>query len=262
MHHDSSRGRACRRLAERGDRDAGMDQHEVAGRDRIDQADIDRLDASRDEHFGATPLEHHHDLGHPAFVRTGDAHLVGDSRVRPRGDRGVRTPRGSAPTAGGRAAPGRRLAPRAPARHRRARRRGRPPDRGAARRRSRRPSVPRPRPAGATPRLSPSSAAPMASTTSPGRASRRTDATASAARDAHRRERRLPTMTGWTNSTATWRPCAGHCGETHHMVAPAANRRASDNDARARSSAHDSGGALRRHRPSRRRGFRCAATAT
>ena len=48
---------------------------------------------------------------------------------------------------------------------------------------------------------------------------------------------RLPTMTGWTNSTATWRPWAGHCGATHHMVAPAANRRASVSAAAARSSA-------------------------
>ena len=46
-------------------------------------------------------------------------------------------------------------------------------------------------------------------------------------------------MTGCTNSTATWRPCAGHCGAVHHIVAPAANRRANDSAAAARSSATD-----------------------
>ena len=44
-------------------------------------------------------------------------------------------------------------------------------------------------------------------------------------------------MTGWTNSTATCRAWAGHCGATHHMVAPAAKRRARDRAAAARSSA-------------------------
>ena len=37
---------------------------------------------------------------------------------------------------------------------------------------------------------------------------------------------RLPTITGCTNSTATWRACSGAAGATHHMVAPAWNRRA------------------------------------
>ena len=44
-------------------------------------------------------------------------------------------------------------------------------------------------------------------------------------------------MTGCTNSTATWRAWAGHCGATHHRVAPAANRRARASAAGARSSA-------------------------
>ena len=37
---------------------------------------------------------------------------------------------------------------------------------------------------------------------------------------------RLPTITGCTNSTATCRACSAHSGATHHIVAPAANRRA------------------------------------
>ena len=44
---------------------------------------------------------------------------------------------------------------------------------------------------------------------------------------------RLPTMTGCTNSTATCRACSGHSGATHHSVAPAAKRRASDSAATA-----------------------------
>ena len=46
---------------------------------------------------------------------------------------------------------------------------------------------------------------------------------------------RLPMITGWTNSTATWRACSGHSGARHHIVAPEANRRASARAAPARS---------------------------
>ena len=43
-------------------------------------------------------------------------------------------------------------------------------------------------------------------------------------------------ITGWTNSTATWRACSVQAGATHHIVAPAAKRRASARAAVARSS--------------------------
>ena len=46
---------------------------------------------------------------------------------------------------------------------------------------------------------------------------------------------RLPTMTGCTNSTATWWAWKDQLGDAHHMVAPAENRRARARDARARS---------------------------
>ena len=32
---------------------------------------------------------------------------------------------------------------------------------------------------------------------------------------------RVPMMTGWTNSTATWWACSGGVGAQHHSVAPA-----------------------------------------
>ena len=55
---------------------------------------------------------------------------------------------------------------------------------------------------------------------SPGRESRRTDSAASGPSTLTAGSARLPTMTGCTNSTATWRAWAGHCGATHHRVAP------------------------------------------
>ena len=72
---------------------------------------------------------------------------------------------------------------------------------------------------------------------SPGRESRRTDSAAPGPSTLTAGSARLPTMTGCTNSTATWRAWAGHCGATHHRVAPAANRRARARAAGARSSA-------------------------
>ena len=48
---------------------------------------------------------------------------------------------------------------------------------------------------------------------------------------------RFPTITGWTNSTATWWAWKGHAREAHHMVPPAEKRRARASEARARSSA-------------------------
>ena len=109
---------------------------------------------------------------------------------------------------------------------------------GGARRRARAGSDPRPRPGvsrstgarvvgRADHQQDVARAGPAAATTR--RASAPSTLTAGSAR--------LPTMTGWTNSTATWRPWDGHCGATHHMVAPAANRRARVSAAAARSSA-------------------------
>ena len=51
---------------------------------------------------------------------------------------------------------------------------------------------------------------------------------------------RLPTMTGCTNSTATCWAWNGQRGDAHHIVAPAAKRRASARAATARSSARGS----------------------
>ena len=46
---------------------------------------------------------------------------------------------------------------------------------------------------------------------------------------------RVPMITGCTNSTATWCACSGHSGARHHMLAPAAKRRATASAAPARS---------------------------
>ena len=60
---------------------------------------------------------------------------------------------------------------------------------------------------------------------------------------------RLPMITGCTNSTATWCACSGQSGARHHIVAPAAKRRASASAIAARSSAVVSGRAVIGSRP-------------
>ena len=60
---------------------------------------------------------------------------------------------------------------------------------------------------------------------SPGRTDARRVATMSAAGGTVTAgSARLPTMTGWTNSTATWWAWNGQFGDAHHMVAPAEKR--------------------------------------
>ena len=108
---------------------------------------------------------------------------------------------------------------------------------GGRRRRSRPSSTPTPRRGAAASAAAPSvSASPIDARARRRRGRRR----AARRRDRPRRSTppgsaRLPTMTGWTNSTATWRACSGQCGATHHIVAPAANRRATSSAAAARS---------------------------
>jgi hypothetical protein len=134
------------------------------------------------------------------------------ARARVRADRDARTPRGSAPTAGGRGAPCRPSGRPGPGRRLPARPRGRPGRPTAGPR-----SQPDP---GQPPGLGP--AQQVGRRPVVGRAHGQQDV-AGPGQQPHRRHHvrpstltagsaRLPTMTGWTNSTATWRPCAGHSG--------------------------------------------------
>ncbi len=76
--------------------------------------------------------------------------------------------------------------------------------------------------------------------TSPGRVATRACATGSGSTSATDGSARLPTITGCTNSTATWWAWGSHWGEITHSVAPAWNLRASESDAEARSSLRSS----------------------
>jgi hypothetical protein len=77
-----------------------------------------------------------------------------------------------------------------------------------------------------------SSASARASTMSPGTTDARRVATMSApGGTVTAGSARLPTMTGCTNSTATWWAWKGQLGDAHHMVAPAENRRARASEA-------------------------------
>ena len=80
-------------------------------------------------------------------------------------------------------------------------------------------------------------ASPITTRTSPRVAMARNAPTGSAASIETAGRARLPTITGWTNSTATCRACSVHSGATHHIVAPAAKRRARSRAHAARSSA-------------------------
>ena len=98
---------------------------------------------------------------------------------------------------------------------------------------------------GETPRLGPPQRGadrrvgvrPRRASTSPARTSGRSAATRRRRATATAGRARVPTMTGWTNSTATCWACSGAPGAQHHSVAPAANRRASESAATARSAA-------------------------
>ena len=124
---------------------------------------------------------------------------------------GARSRRGSAPTAGGTAARPAVVAGGAVPGRRRPRARGRPtpaggrgagadPDRRAAPTPSARRSRPR--------RTARRRRRRGRRATSPGRRAARRAATGSAASTVTAGSARLPTMTGWTNSTATWRACS------------------------------------------------------
>ena len=210
-----------------------MDEHEVAGRDGPTRRDVDGLDArtrcapcapSRPSTATTSPSRpsSEHVMQTSASPRRASASApqqagvleadVGQlpQQVVPEHERAVV----------GAADAGRR---RPTARGRPRRRRGRSPGPDPDRRRS-----PRRRPAGTTSAHGGSSAAADGDHDVAG---------ARRARAARRRRRRpstvtagsagLPTITGWTNSTATWRACSRHSGATHHSVAPAAKRRAS-----------------------------------
>ena len=83
-----------------------------------------------------------------------------------------------------------------------------------------------------------SSLSARATTMSPGRTLARRVATTSAPMGTvTAASARLPTITGWTNSTATWEAWNGQLGEVHHMVAPELKRRARASEARPMSSA-------------------------
>ena len=140
--------------------------------------------------------------------------------LRPAGP-GAPEPRGSAPTAGGRGRRGRRRRRPGPGRHRPPRRCGRP---GATGRPAPAPSRTCPRP-----RLGPPHQVVDDRVPPPVRRRRRRPRAGTEARTAaassspsmHQAGRaRFPTMTGWTNSTARCRACAGHRGARHQSVAP------------------------------------------
>ena len=72
---------------------------------------------------------------------------------------------------------------------------------------------------------------------SPGRTDTRTTSTTSGPVIATAGNARLPTITGWMNSTAICSACGSHPGAMDHIVAPAANRLANVNEVAARSAA-------------------------
>ena len=98
---------------------------------------------------------------------------------------------------------------------------GRPRRPGAAPTRSRRMPHPRPEPA-ASDRRRPSSLAGRNRDEDVARPAPATRArwTRSDPVSANAGSARLPTITGWTNSTAMWCACGSHPGATHHSVAP------------------------------------------
>ncbi len=111
--------------------------------------------------------------------------------------------------------------------------------------------------------LTSASPAPATATTmSPGRTVARRVATRSAPAGTTTAGRaRLPMITGWTNSTATWWAWNTDEGEMHQSVPPAAKRRARASEARARSSQRPTSADAPRSPPTGARSGRVMVTA-